>query len=49
MGRKRAVLKALESMIGLRVTADAIGSGAFSDKTADRFAGIRVEFDDATA
>lgn len=47
VARKRAVLKALESMIGFKVTVDPIGSGAFSDKTADRYAGIRVEWEAA--
>lgn len=45
VARKRSVLKALEAMVGLKVTVDPIGSGAFSDKTASRYAGIRVEWE----
>jgi hypothetical protein len=41
--RKRAVLKALETMSGFKVTLDPIGPGAFSNAATSRYAGIRIE------
>lgn len=41
--RKRAVLKALGDMVGLTITVDPVGAGAFSGTSASKYAGIRIE------
>lgn len=46
VARKRAVLRVLIAA-GLRITIDKIGPGAFSAADADRYQGIRVEWDSA--